>query len=92
MPINIRTIMKTSLRKTEAENHLYRQQQVNISPGGMYWQDPVAFTRTFVWNVASNLSSALQGQNRTDSSFAFSFFFFKPVNSKYTIEKGKYVI
>lgn len=35
---------------------------VKASPGGMYWQDPEAFTSTFVWNVASNLSSALQGE------------------------------
>lgn len=35
---------------------------VDVSPGGMYWQDPVALTSTFVWNVASNLSSALQGE------------------------------
>lgn len=29
-------------------------------PGGMYWHDPVLLTSTFVWKVASNLSSALQ--------------------------------
>lgn len=34
-----------------------------MSPGGMYWQDPEALTSTLVWNVASNLSSALQGEN-----------------------------
>lgn len=35
---------------------------VTVLPGGMYWQDPEAFTNTFVWKVASNLSSALQGE------------------------------
>ena len=35
---------------------------LNVSPGGMYWQDPEELTSTFVWKVASNLSSALQGR------------------------------
>ena len=35
---------------------------VTVLPGGMYWQDPEAFTSTFVWKVASNLSSALRGE------------------------------
>lgn len=50
----------TKVRKDQNLNIII----INAAPGGMYWQDPVAFTRTFVWNVASNLSSALWGERR----------------------------
>lgn len=50
----------TKVRKDQNLNIII----IYVAPGGMYWQDPVAFTRTFVWNVASNLSSALWGERR----------------------------
>lgn len=37
----------------------------NSLPGGRYWQCPEELTKTLVWKVASNLSSALeQGKNK----------------------------
>lgn len=47
------------------------------SPGGMYWQNPEEFTSTLVWNVASNLSSALHGEK----CVCFNFFFFLAIIS-----------
>lgn len=37
-----------------------REQRKQLLPGGRYWQYPEEFTNTLVWNVASNLSSALE--------------------------------
>lgn len=47
--------------KIPALNVFIDLQDRKISPGGRYWQYPEELTNTFVWNVASNLSSALCG-------------------------------
>lgn len=55
---------------------------MNVSPGGMYWQDPEAFTSTFVWKVASNLSSALQERRRDNVKTALEHLKKRPQNKE----------